>query len=163
MELLIELKKDRKWLCQFLIYNNPVPKVDLSQPINLILNKMPDTLVARLLSELLGIKRSYESNGFPVDFDSVPSSDFSPTSLGIERNRSLLESLKLNELESVVLVHLFLGGMQTASAISRSTGIQRTEIYNYLSGLLSKGVVVSTHDRPQKFYCDPDIALKLNR
>jgi hypothetical protein len=161
--LLIELKKDRKWLSQFLIYNHSATKVDMTLPINLVLNRLPDTLLAKLLSELNGIERSYEDYGFPKDFNSAPASDFSTSSLEVERNQGLLKSLNLTVLESLVLVHLFLEGVQTASDISRSMGIQRTETYNYLSGLLSKGLVISTHDRPQKFYCHPDIALKLNR
>jgi sugar-specific transcriptional regulator TrmB len=43
-------------------------------------------------------------------------------------------------------------GNSTASDVSRHTGIQRTETYNYISTLLSKGVVFSTFDRPQKYY-----------
>jgi sugar-specific transcriptional regulator TrmB len=43
-------------------------------------------------------------------------------------------------------------GSSTASDVSRHTGIQRTETYNYISTLLAKGVVFSTFDRPQKYY-----------
>jgi hypothetical protein len=160
--LLVELRKDRKWLSQFLIYNNASLKVDVSLPIIQILNSLPDTLLANLLSELTGIKRIYENNGFPKDFDSAPPSDFSPTFVSADR-LGLLESLNLTELEALVLLHLFLDGVQTASDVSRATGIQRTEVYNYISGLLKKGAAVSTNERPQKFYCATEIALKLSK
>jgi DNA-binding transcriptional ArsR family regulator len=163
IKLLRELKKDRNWLAQFLIYNNPAPKVDLSLPISQLLERLPDTLLAKLLSELNGIKRSYENNGFPRDFDSVPVPDIPATLVEIERNQSLLESLNLTALESEILVHLLVEGVETASHISQSTGIQRVETYRYLSALMAKGLVRATDDRPQKFYCEPEIALRFYR
>ncbi len=66
-----------------------------------------------------------------------------------------LQKLDLTLNEARVLVFLMTHGNTTASDISRHTGIQRTETYNYISTLLAKGVVFSTFDRPQKYYSLP--------
>jgi sugar-specific transcriptional regulator TrmB len=73
--------------------------------------------------------------------------------LDIENNLiSELQKLDLTLNEARVLVFLLTHGNSTASDISRQTGIQRTETYNYISSLLAKGVIFSTFDRPQKYY-----------
>jgi sugar-specific transcriptional regulator TrmB len=63
-----------------------------------------------------------------------------------------LQKLDLTLNEARILLFLMTHGSSTASDVSRHTGIQRTETYNYISTLLSKGVVFSTFDRPQKYY-----------
>lgn len=66
-----------------------------------------------------------------------------------------LQELDLTPNEARILVFLLTQGHSNASDISRQTGIQRTETYNYISSLLSKGIVFSTFDRPQKYYSAP--------
>lgn len=66
-----------------------------------------------------------------------------------------LQKLDLTLNEARILVFLMTEGQSNASDISRRTGIQRTETYNYISSLLSKGVVFSNFDRPQKYYSIP--------
>src|SRR6185503_6751458 len=66
-----------------------------------------------------------------------------------------LQKLDLTLNEARILLFLMTHGNSTASDVSRHTGIQRTETYNYISTLLSKGVVFSTFDRPQKYYALP--------
>lgn len=68
---------------------------------------------------------------------------------------SELQKLDLTLNEARILVFLLSEGQSNASDISRRTGIQRTETYNYISNLLSKGIVFSTFDRPQKYYSLP--------
>lgn len=73
--------------------------------------------------------------------------------MDIEKNLiAELQRLDLTLNESRILVYLMTHGHSSASDISRYTGIQRTETYNYISGLLAKGIVFSTFDRPQKYY-----------
>src|SRR5437867_7069940 len=66
-----------------------------------------------------------------------------------------LQKLDLTLNEARILLFLMTHGNSTASDVSRHTGIQRTETYNYISTLLAKGVVFSTFDRPQKYYALP--------
>ncbi|MEW6605411.1 MAG: helix-turn-helix domain-containing protein [Thermoproteota archaeon] len=66
-----------------------------------------------------------------------------------------LQKLDLTLNEARILLFLMTHGHSTASDVSRHTGIQRTETYNYISTLLAKGVVFSTFDRPQKYYALP--------
>jgi len=66
-----------------------------------------------------------------------------------------LQKLDLTLNEARILLFLMTHGNSTASDVSRNTGIQRTETYNYISTLLAKGVVFSTFDRPQKYYALP--------
>jgi sugar-specific transcriptional regulator TrmB len=66
-----------------------------------------------------------------------------------------LQNLDLTLNEARILLFLMTHGNSTASDVSRHTGIQRTETYNYISTLLAKGVVFSTFDRPQKYYALP--------
>src|SRR5712692_1691181 len=66
-----------------------------------------------------------------------------------------LQKLDLTLNEARILLFLMTHGHSTASDVSRHTGIQRTETYNYISTLLAKGVVFSTFDRPQKYYSLP--------
>lgn len=68
---------------------------------------------------------------------------------------SELQKLDLTLNEARILIFLMTHGHSSASDISRHTGIQRTETYNYISGLLSKGIIFSTFDRPQKYYSLP--------
>lgn len=66
-----------------------------------------------------------------------------------------LQKLDLTLNEARILLFLMTHGNSTASDVSRYTGIQRTETYNYISTLLAKGIVFSTFDRPQKYYALP--------
>jgi len=76
--------------------------------------------------------------------------------LDIENNLTAeLQKLDLTLNEARILLFLMTHGNSTASDVSRHTGIQRTETYNYISTLLAKGVVFSTFDRPQKYYALP--------
>lgn len=63
-----------------------------------------------------------------------------------------LRSLDLSLTEAKILVSLLASGQSIASEISRGTGIQRTEVYQTLYSLQSKGVVFSTFEKPQKYY-----------
>lgn len=83
-------------------------------------------------------------------------SDAGAPVMDIEKSLVLeLQKLDLTLNESRILVFLMTHGHSSASDISRYTGIQRTETYNYISGLLAKGIVFSTFDRPQKYYSMP--------
>jgi sugar-specific transcriptional regulator TrmB len=64
---------------------------------------------------------------------------------------SELKKLDLSSNEARILVYLLSHGSSTASDITRFTGIQRTDTYHYLSQLLSKGIVVTTFTKPQKY------------
>lgn len=66
-----------------------------------------------------------------------------------------LQELDLTLNEARILVFLMSHGQSQASDISRQTGIQRTETYNYVASLLAKGIVFATIDRPQKYYSAP--------
>ena len=68
---------------------------------------------------------------------------------------SELQKLDLTLNEARILLFLITHGNASAAEVSRHTGIQRTETYNYISTLLSKGIVFSTFDRPQKYYSLP--------
>ncbi|MEW5840138.1 MAG: helix-turn-helix domain-containing protein, partial [Thermoproteota archaeon] len=63
-----------------------------------------------------------------------------------------LQKLDLSLNEARILLYLMIRKHSTATEVSKYTGIGRTETYHYLSNLLSKGVVLSTFDRPQKYY-----------
>lgn len=63
-----------------------------------------------------------------------------------------LQKLDLSLNEARILIYLMIRKHSTATDVSKYTGIGRTETYHYLSNLLSKGVVLSTFDRPQKYY-----------
>jgi len=159
LKLLRGLKKDSHWLNQFIMDNHrSSPRVEPSLPIPQVLDRLHDHLLAKLLSELSALKKSNEENGYPKDFDSIPAPDI-PTSYDeIENRLNMLESLQLTEIESRIMIHLIINGKQSAADISRATGIMRVEIYNNLSTLLQKGTVLSTTDRPQKYYCAPGVA-----
>lgn len=62
------------------------------------------------------------------------------------------QKLDLSLNEARILIYLMIRKHSTATDVSKYTGIGRTETYHYLSNLLSKGVVLSTFDRPQKYY-----------
>lgn len=66
-----------------------------------------------------------------------------------------LQKLDLSLNEAKVLLYLMIRKHSTATDASKYTGIGRTETYHYLSNLLAKGVVLSTFDRPQKYYALP--------
>ena len=63
-----------------------------------------------------------------------------------------LRNLDLSQTEAKILVSLLTNGQSIASDISRTTGIQRTEVYQTLYSLQSKGVVFSTFEKPQRYY-----------
>jgi HTH-type transcriptional regulator, sugar sensing transcriptional regulator len=84
--------------------------------------------------------------------------EFKVTNPNMDVENSLvteLQKLDLTLNEARILLFLMTRGNSTASDVSRNTGIQRTETYNYISTLLAKGVVFSTFDRPQKYYALP--------
>lgn len=84
--------------------------------------------------------------------------EFKVTNPNLDIENSLiveLQKLDLTLNEARILLFLMTHGNSTASDVSRHTGIQRTETYNYISTLLAKGVVFSTFDRPQKYYALP--------
>ncbi|AIF84418.1 putative transcriptional regulator [Candidatus Nitrososphaera evergladensis SR1] len=66
-----------------------------------------------------------------------------------------LQELGLSAKEARILVYLIIRKQSTATDISRYNDIGRTETYNYITGLMRKGVVFSTFDRPQKYYALP--------
>lgn len=81
--------------------------------------------------------------------------EFKVTNPNMEIESNLVaefQKLDLTLNEARILLFLMTHGSSTASDVSRHTGIQRTETYNYISTLLAKGVVFSTFDRPQKYY-----------
>jgi hypothetical protein len=161
LKLMRELKKNVNWLNQFIIDNHHAPRIEPSLPASQILDKLSDELLAKLLSELSGIKRNCQDKGYPDDFDSIPVPDISASSEEIEIKLNLPDGQPLDDFESQILIHLVMNGKQSASDISRATGIQRAETYNYLSTLLAFGFILSTSDKPLKFYCEPGIASKL--
>ncbi|MGI0019170.1 MAG: TrmB family transcriptional regulator [Nitrososphaera sp.] len=66
-----------------------------------------------------------------------------------------LHELGLNAKEAKILMYLVVRKHSTAADISRHNDIGRTEAYNFISGLVKKGIVFSTFDRPQKYYALP--------
>ena len=88
------------------------------------------------------------------------------TSLGIDENLEVINSysqlendlaVELQKLgltfnEARIILFLMLHKNSNANDISKYTKIQRTETYGYISSLLSKGLIFSTFDRPQKYY-----------
>ena len=80
------------------------------------------------------------------------------TNPNYEAETKLIEELQKLDLtlnEARILLFLITRGNASAAEVSRHTGIQRTETYNYISTLLSKGIVFSTFDRPQKYHALP--------
>jgi sugar-specific transcriptional regulator TrmB len=63
-----------------------------------------------------------------------------------------LQKLGLTFNEARIILFLMLHKNSNANDISKYTKIQRTETYGYISSLLSKGLIFSTFDRPQKYY-----------
>ncbi|MGI0039794.1 MAG: helix-turn-helix domain-containing protein, partial [Nitrososphaera sp.] len=66
-----------------------------------------------------------------------------------------LYALGLNAKEAKILMYLVVRKQSTAADISRHNDIGRTEAYNFIAGLVKKGIVFSTFDRPQKYYALP--------
>ena len=133
--------------------------VDSSMSIFDLLGRCSQGLLSRILFELKGIKKKYETEGYPRDFDSIPVPEFQvPTSGSGYVEELFLPHMKLLGLttnEVRILMYLVTHGRTTASDVSRHTSIQRTETYNYVSRLVARGVVFSTFDRPQKYYALP--------
>lgn len=63
-----------------------------------------------------------------------------------------LQELGLTPKEARILLYLIIRKHSTATDISSYNDIGRTEIYNYLSNLMKKGIVFSSFDRPQKYF-----------
>lgn len=63
-----------------------------------------------------------------------------------------LQELGLALKEAKILLFLIIRKQSTAADISRYNDIGRTETYNHITNLMSKGVVFSNFDRPQKYY-----------
>jgi sugar-specific transcriptional regulator TrmB len=66
-----------------------------------------------------------------------------------------LTRLDLSQNEAKVLFNLMIRKNLTVTELATHTGIARTEVYRYLESLLSKGVVHTTFDRPQRYYAMP--------
>lgn len=62
-----------------------------------------------------------------------------------------LKTLGLTENECKAYFALLKLGVGTAVQLSRETHLQRTEIYSLMSGLVSKGLVEETIDRPKRY------------
>ena len=67
----------------------------------------------------------------------------------------ILQNLDLSVNETKILFNLMIYHNSTAAELAKRTGIGRSETYEYLASLLSKGVVLSTLDRPQRYYSLP--------
>lgn len=63
-----------------------------------------------------------------------------------------LQELGLTPKEARILLYLIIRKNSTATDISSYNDIGRTEIYNYLTNLMKKGVVFSSFDRPQRYF-----------
>jgi hypothetical protein len=167
--LLKSLKKDKNWLLNFILESRVRPvasTVDSSMSIFDLLGRCSQGLLTRILLELKGIKQKYETEGYPKGFDSIPVPEFQPLTSGSGYVEELflphMKLLGLTSNEVRILMFLVTHGRTTASDVSRHTGIQRSETYNYMSTLVAKGVVFSTFDRPQKYYALPmDLAIDL--
>jgi len=84
--------------------------------------------------------------------------DLQVTNPNLETENQLIAELQKLDLtlnEARILLFLITRGNASAAEVSRHTGIQRTETYNYISTLLNKGIVFSTFDRPQKYHALP--------
>lgn len=62
-----------------------------------------------------------------------------------------LQGLGVSENECKAYLAILRLGVSTAVEVSRETHLQRTEIYSLVSGLVSKGLVEETIDRPRRF------------
>jgi hypothetical protein len=80
LQLLKKLKRNANWLLSFIIDSkaNPIAaSVDTEMTVSEILSKCSSHLRARILSELKGIEKRYELEGYPPNFESIPSPEFS--------------------------------------------------------------------------------------
>ena len=73
----------------------------------------------------------------------------------IEDMSDELREYGLTSNETKVFLQLSRFSPNTASEIGRSLGIPRTEVYNIVSSLQSKGIIEATLDRPAKFFAIP--------
>jgi len=73
----------------------------------------------------------------------------------IEDMSEELREYGLTANETKVFLQLSRFSPSTASEIGRLLGIPRTEVYNIVSGLQSKGIIEATLDRPAKFFAIP--------
>ena len=72
----------------------------------------------------------------------------------LTESSTLIEKLKtlgLTENECKVYFALLKLGAGTAVQLSREAHLQRTEIYSLMSGLVSKGLVEETIDKPKRY------------
>ncbi|MEW5839846.1 helix-turn-helix domain-containing protein [Nitrososphaera sp.] len=75
-----------------------------------------------------------------------------------ETEKAVLEELTRLDLsmnEAKILFNLMIHKNSTVTELASLTGIARTEMYRYLESLLSKGIVHTTFDRPQRYYALP--------
>lgn len=71
-----------------------------------------------------------------------------------------LQMLGLTRSECRAYLAIVKSGLCTAVQVSRESHLQRTEIYQLVSGLVSKGLVEETIDRPKRYRAiDPEITL----
>jgi sugar-specific transcriptional regulator TrmB len=72
-----------------------------------------------------------------------------------------LQELGLTDYEVKAYVSLLSYGSQTASEVSRQSGVPYSKVYDVLGRLESKGWVESDHSRPSKYYPKPpNVALE---
>lgn len=163
LSLLRKLKKDKNWLLDFILGSKVIEtaaSVTSEMTVIELLSKCTDEIGVKMLFELKGIEKKYETDGYPKNFDSLPTPDIPDSTLALrpkfdDQTFDQLMELDITKSEARILFHLMTHGNSTASDVSRHTGIQRTEMYNYISTLLAKGVVFSTFDKPQKYYALP--------
>ncbi|MEM3510511.1 MAG: helix-turn-helix domain-containing protein, partial [Nitrososphaerales archaeon] len=72
-----------------------------------------------------------------------------------ERARKALEGLGLTEYEIKAYTTLIEYGEQTASDLSRNSGVPYSKIYEVLNSLEEKGWVEVERSRPSRFYPKP--------
>lgn len=153
LSLLRKLKKDTNWLLNLILDSKDktvASTVNTQMTAEELLKKCSDEVATNILFELKGIEKRYETEGYPMDFQFIPEPEI--WERPEEHLMDYLMKLDLTASEARVFWYLLTHGNSTASDVSRATGIQRTETYNYLSTLLAKGIVFSTFDRPQKYY-----------
>ena len=88
--LLKKLKRNANWLLSFIIDNKEksiAAAVDTDMTVSELINKCSSQLRARILSELKGIDKRYESEGYPPDFESIPSPEFPECSGSTTKNQ----------------------------------------------------------------------------
>ncbi len=106
LRLLRKLKRNTNWLLSFIIdskENSIAAAVDTAMTVSELLSKCSSQLRARILSELKGIEKRYELEGYPSNFESIPSPEFPEFSGSASKNQTEAKEQRLFLIAKKVL------------------------------------------------------------